>query len=144
MTLIPGSRIEQGVIRNEILDLSEQFQIIDIAYDPWNGEALRQDLEADGLEMIEFHQNMKNFNEPLKELLALISERKLRHGGHPVLRWMASNLATKEDGSGNIRPDKKESGDKIDGIVALIMALARATFSDGELVSDYQYGDLSL
>jgi phage terminase large subunit-like protein len=66
-------------------------------------------------------------NEPTKLMLRLLADGKLRHGGNPVLRWMASNLAGRIDPAGNIKPDKEKSADKIDGMVALIMALGRAS-----------------
>jgi phage terminase large subunit-like protein len=63
---------------------------------------------------------------PTKELDKLIVSRKIRHGGHPVLRWMASNTSVEQDAAGNLKPSKKKSSEKIDAIVALIMALGRA------------------
>ena len=77
---------------------------------------------------------------PTKELLTLILDQRLAHGGHPVLRWMASNAAAKQDPSGNIKLDKSKSTEKIDGIVALAMAIGRAMleppdrFVEGELL----------
>ena len=141
--LCPGTRIEQSLIEQQILECNGLFLVHDVAYDPWNAEALRQNLEAAGIEMVQFQQTLKNFNEPLKELLGLVAEHKMRHQGNPVLRWMASNLATYEDGNGNLRPDKKHSGDKIDGIVALVMSLGRMLLCEEETVSGYAYGDLS-
>lgn len=63
---------------------------------------------------------------PTKNLEALLLSKRLRHGGHPVLRWMADNVAVKQDPAGNLKPDKAKSSDRIDGIVALIMALGRS------------------
>ena len=82
---------------------------------------------------------------PSKELEKLLLSRRLRHGGDPVLRWMASNVAVRHDPTGNIRPDKARSRDRIDGIVALIMALDRATrhMAEGESVYE-RAGSLSL
>jgi len=130
--VVSGSRIEQQPIRSKINELNEVYRIREIAYDPWNAEALRQDLESDGLTMIEFNQNLRNFTEPMKEYLALISNGMIRHGGNKVMRWMASNLAAYEDASGNIRPDKGHSSDKIDGQVAAIMALGRGMLVEDE------------
>ena len=62
-------------------------------------------------------------SDPAKELEALVKSGKLNHGGHPVLRWMASNCMIDQDAAGNIKPNKARSTEKIDGIVALIMAL---------------------
>ena len=74
---------------------------------------------------------------PSKELERLILGHDLQHGGNPVLRWMASNVTAKLDAAGNIKPDKEKSTEKIDGIVALVMALGSATSAD-EFDSIYQ------
>ena len=63
---------------------------------------------------------------PMKELEKLILSEKLAHGNNPVLNWMADNLVARQDPAGNIKPDKEKSREKIDGMVALIMALDRA------------------
>lgn len=63
---------------------------------------------------------------PTKELMRLTLDRKLAHGGHPVLRWMMDNIFIRTDPAGNIKPDKEKSTEKIDGAVATIMALDRA------------------
>jgi phage terminase large subunit-like protein len=76
--------------------------------------------------MVEFRQGYVSMNEPTKALLGGLANGTIRHGGHPVLRWMASNAAKKEDPAGNIKPDKAASGEKIDGIVATIMGLGLA------------------
>jgi phage terminase large subunit-like protein len=123
----PGQRIDQDVIRAFINQLRDEgWNIQSIGYDPWNAEAIRQGLEADGFEMIEFMQTIKNFSEPFKDLVSLVAEHKVRHGMQPVLRWNASNCVAYSDPNGNIRPDKKNSIDKIDGIVGMIMAHAVA------------------
>ena len=120
--------MEQDIIRSVINQQAERFQIAKIAFDPWNAEKLRQELESDGFDMVEFNQGIRNFTEPMKEWLAKIVTGKLRHGNNPALRWMASNLSAYEDASGNVRPDKKKSADKIDGQVSGIMALALSMF----------------
>ncbi len=123
----PGQRINQDEVREYINELSEEgWNIQSIAYDPWNAEAIRQGLESDGFEMVEFTQTLKHFSEPFKDLISLVGEHKVRHGEQPVLRWNAANCVSFSDANGNIRPDKKNSIDKIDGIVSLIMAHAMA------------------
>ena len=127
LTIQQGQRINQDEIREFINELPKAgWNIQSIAYDPWNAEAIRQGLEADGFNMIEFTQTLKHFSEPFKDLVSLVSEHKVRHGKQPVLRWNASNCVSFSDANGNIRPDKKKSIDKIDGIVSLIMAHATA------------------
>ena len=63
---------------------------------------------------------------PTKELMKLVLEERIAHGGHPVLRWMMDNIYVRTDPAGNIKPDKEKSTEKIDGAVATVMALDRA------------------
>lgn len=76
--------------------------------------------------MVEVRQGAKTFNEPAKDLLVHTMTVKVRHGGHPVLRWCANNLVMRSDPNGNVALDKEHATDKIDGMVALIMAWGRA------------------
>ena len=75
---------------------------------------------------------------PTKELEKLVVSGKLRHGANPVLRWMASNVAVETDAAGNLKPSNKKSTERIDGIVAAIMALGRAMQQPEEQVSVYE------
>lgn len=117
----------EGQIPDDIMKISGRFNIVKFAYDPWgSGPAMVQKLAARGFpadRIVEFRQTVSNFAAPTKELERLVHSRKLEHGANAVLRWMASNTAVKIDPSGNMRPDKSKSADKIDGIVALVMAL---------------------
>lgn len=88
--------------------------------------------------MIEFRQGMISMNEPTKELERLVMSGAIRHGGNPVLRWMASNVTVKTDPAGSIKPDKQKSTEKIDGIVALIMAIGRAITTKKQQPSVYE------
>lgn len=123
----PGEVIDYDFIRAEIKDLGEAYGIQEIAYDPWAAQQLATQLgETDGFTMVAMRQGYASLSEPAKEFERLVVSRKLYHGGHPILRWMASNVAKTEDPAGNIKPDKGKSREKIDGIVAAIMALGRA------------------
>jgi phage terminase large subunit-like protein len=127
LTATPGNSIDVRAIRQRVLEIADRYDIRALAYDPWNATAFATSLaEEDGLPMVEHRQGTVSMNEPTKQLVSQMLERKLRHGGHPILRWNASNLAAKADPSGNLRPDKGASKGKIDGAVALIMALGRA------------------
>ena len=129
---IPGEVIDYAAIRQDILNLSRRYRFFRIGYDPWNAAEFAQRLEENGIEMIEVRPGFKSMTEPTKELAKLVIERKLRHGGHPVLRWMADNLVVKTDPAGNLKPDKEKSREKIDGMVALITALAVAMRFSGQ------------
>lgn len=123
----PGAVIEYKAIELEIGRLAERYDIREIAYDRWGAAQMRQNIEDGGLTVVEMGQGYASMSAPTKELLGLVIARKLRHGGHPVLRWMADNLVVRTDPAGNLKPDKERSRQKVDGMVALIMALARAT-----------------
>lgn len=126
ITATPGNVIDYDVIRADINALGQQVDIAEIAIDRWNATQLATQLEGDGFTVVLFGQGFASMAAATKELLRIIAAGDLAHGGHPVLRWMASNLAVKQDAAGNLKPDKATSGEKIDGIVALCMALGRA------------------
>ena len=84
---------------------------------------MAQNLDGMGFTVIPFGQGFKDMSPPTKELMKLTLEKKIAHGGHPVLRWMIDNIFIKSDEAGNIKPDKAKSAEKIDGVVATIMAL---------------------
>lgn len=124
--LTPGNIVDYDVVRADINELAQRFDIQELAYDPWNASEIAAKLESDGLKMVECRQGFKTMSEPTKRFLGLILDRRIEHGGNQVLAWMASNLAISQDPAGNMKPDKQRSTEKIDGIVAKIMALGRA------------------
>ncbi len=135
--MTPGNVVDYDVIRRRIDELGKRFCIEEIAIDPWNSTQLAIQLQGDGLEVVTFGQGFKDKTAPTKELEKLVVSGKLRHGGHPVLRWMVSNVAVELDAAGNLKPSKKKSTERIDGIVAAIMALGRALLRpdpDGPLI----------
>ena len=114
------------------------FNIREIAFDRWNASQIVTHLMEDGLTMVPFGQGFASMSAPTKELVdRLIPGELLRHGGHPVLRFMADSLSVREDPAGNKKPDRESSADKIDGMVALIMALGRTMVGEGEERSGY-------
>lgn len=125
ITATPGNRIDFGVIRNDIIDLGEQYNIREIAYDRWNAAQIVTELENEGFTMVPMGQGFGSMSNPTKAMLTLILGGELHHGDNAVATWMASNVAGAEDDHENIKPSKKKSREKIDGIVAMIMALDR-------------------
>lgn len=126
MIATPGNVIDYDYILNEIELLGERFNIKEIAFDRWGATQISQTLTNMGHTLIGFGQGYVSMSPPTKEIERLVLNRRLRHGGHPVLRWMADNVMTTQDAAGNIKPDKAKSRQKIDGIVAGIMATDRA------------------
>lgn len=121
----PGNVIDQQFIRKELNDMAKEFKVKEIAFDSWNATSLATELQADGINVVEVRQGYKTMSEPTKELSVLLATRRLRHGSHPVLRWMADNMTVRTDANGNVAPDKQRASEKIDAVVALIMALSR-------------------
>lgn len=136
--LTDGNVIDYDLVKRDIIELAQTYTIQEIAYDPWNATQVALQLQDDhGMTMVEFRQGFVTMNEPTKQFERLVIDGKLRHGGNPVLRWMASNVSVKTDEAGNLKPDKKKSTEKIDGIVASIMAVGRALVADGPKKSVY-------
>jgi phage terminase large subunit-like protein len=122
-----GNVIDYGFIVKKIDELGELYNIKEIAFDRWGAFQVSQQLEGAGFTMVGFGQGFQSMSPPTKELLRLVQDGKLAHGGNPVLRWMADNLMVSTDPAGNVKPNKQKSREKIDGIVAGVMALDRAT-----------------
>ncbi len=126
MTATPGNVIDYSSIRARLKALGGQYRVRELAYDRWGATQLAQEFQEDGLTVVPTGQGYASMSAPTKELMNLVLGKRLVHGGHPVLRWMADNMVVKTDPAGNIKPDKAKSTEKIDGMVALIMALDRA------------------
>ena len=121
-----GNVVHYGYIEKFIEKLGEKFNIREIAFDRWGAVQMVQNLEGMGFTVVPFGQGFKDMSPPTKELMKLVLEKRIAHGGHPVLRWMMDNIYIRTDPAGNIKPDKEKSTEKIDGAVATIMALDRA------------------
>lgn len=126
LTTTEGNVVHYGFIENFIDELGQRFYIKEIAFDRWGAVQMSQNLEGLGFTMVQFGQGYKDMSPPTKELMRLVLNQQIAHGGHPVLRWMMDNIFIKTDPAGNIKPDKEKSTEKIDGAVATIMALDRA------------------
>lgn len=123
LTATPGNVVDYEFIRADLQAMAERYKVRKVAIDRWNATQLAVQLGQDGLEVELFGQGFPSMSAPTKQLDALVVSGKIRHGGHPVLRWCASNVAVEQDAAGNIKPSKKKSTERIDGIVALVMGL---------------------
>lgn len=121
-----GNVIDYGFIVAKIAELRKQYALKEIAFDRWGAAKIVQELTELGVAVVPFGQGFASMAGPSKELLRLVLSGKLHHGGNPVMRWMADNAVVKSDPAGNIKPDKSKSTQRIDGIVATVMALDRA------------------
>ncbi|MGF7185279.1 phage terminase large subunit-like protein [Desulfitispora alkaliphila] len=126
-----GNVIHYGFIEKFIEDLGTKYNIREIAFDRWGAVQMVQNLEGLGFTVVPFGQGFKDMSPPTKELMKLTLEKRMAHGGHPVLTWMVDNIHVRTDPAGNIKPDKAKSTEKIDGAVAMVMALDRAIRNEG-------------
>ena len=121
-----GNVVHYGYIEKFIEKLGEKYNIREIAFDRWGAVQMVQNLEGMGFTVVPFGQGFASMSPPTKELMKLTLEQKIAHGGNPVLRWMMDNIYIRQDPAGNIKADKAKSTEKIDGAIAMIMALDRA------------------
>lgn len=128
-----GAMTDLARIEEDIRDDLSRFDVKGIAYDPWNALQLATNLGNDGAPMVEYRNTVQNFSDPMKSLEALVQDKRVNHDGNPVLRWMMENVVAKLDAKDNIFPRKERYENKIDGVIALIMALGIATSGEGEV-----------
>ena len=119
----PGNVVDYDFVMADILQIIELYDFQSTAYDRWNSSQTIIDLQNEGMECNPFGQGYGSMGAPTKEFEKLVLTEKIVHFGNPVLRWMLASTVVKTDPSGNIKPDKEKSVQKIDGIVAAIMAL---------------------
>ena len=132
-----GDVQDYNFIRAKINDLSKKYRIQSIAYDRWGASQLVIDLQNDGATLDPFGQGFVSMNMPTKDLEIQIIGKNIIHDNNPCLNWCLSNVAIQEDPAGNIKPNKAKSTDRIDPIVALIMALGEYySEDDGDSVYD--------
>jgi phage terminase large subunit-like protein len=126
VTVTDGDVIDYEAIKAALRADAEAFDLREIAFDRWGATQLSSELLDEGFPLLQLGQGFASMSGPTKELLRLVAAGLYRHGGNPVARWQAANLVTRTDPAGNIKPDKQRSRDKIDSMVAGIMALDRA------------------
>lgn len=127
ITATPGAVIDYDYILQQLKEDCESYDVDELAYDRWGATKLANDIDKEGITtLVQFGQGFASMSAPMKELEKLIVQHMLAHGNNPVLTWMAHNLVAAHDAAGNIKPDKANSIEKIDGLTALIMAIARA------------------
>jgi phage terminase large subunit-like protein len=124
--LTPGNVVDTGFVRKQINELSKLYRIQQIGFDRALSADLTPQLESDGFTMVPVHPGGFSQTPPLNKLKTLVTAGELATGGNPVLAWMASNLVVREDSTGLLSPDKAKSRERIDGMCALLDAIARA------------------
>lgn len=139
LTVTHGYSIDFARIEKDLIEASELYQVVACAYDPHQATQMSQRMVEKGIEMVEIRPTVMNFSEPMKELESLVLNQKFVHDGCPVLEWMISNVVCHVDAKDNIYPRKERPENKIDGVVALIMALGRALFNEEEEIIESIY-----
>lgn len=144
ITTTPGNIIDYAFVLDQIRQDSEKFTIAELAFDRWGSQKITTDLQELGFEvdgkktLVQFGQGFGSMAAPTKEVEKMVLSEEIAHGGNPVLSWMVSNVAIKMDPAGNKKPDKEKSTERIDGAVALIMAVGRAMLRGGLQKSVYE------
>lgn len=122
----PGDAIDYAFVKDQIIQDAQMFQLVDLNIDRYfQAHQLATELIDEGLKVVGFGMGYKSMAAPMKEFERRLFARKIKHGGNPIMRWMADNVAVRQDPAGNLKPDKASSQGKIDGIVALVMGLDR-------------------
>lgn len=141
--LTNGNVTDYSEIEKEIQRDAERFKIQDLAIDRWNATQVAVNLQNDGLTVAFFGQGFASMSAPAKEFERQVAAALIEHGNHPVAKWQAGNAAILKDPAGNIKPAKDKSTGHIDGVVAAIMAVGRATSGEKpeaplEVPEDYE------
>jgi phage terminase large subunit-like protein len=126
LTSTSGDVLDFDLVETDIIDDSRRYQVDRIGFDPWQAQRSAQRLAAQGANVLEVRNSAQNFSAPMKEIDLLVRSKRLHHDGCPVLAWMVSNVVCHTDAKENIYPRKERPENKIDGVVALITALALA------------------
>lgn len=134
-----GNIIDYDVIRDFIRDeIAPNCEIQELGYDQWGATQLATQLQGDGAKVVPISQTFNALNEVCKEIEGRVMARTIRHGGHPVMRWMMSNVTVERDSQNRMRPSKTKSQEKIDGVSALCNAGARAIVREEKKASVYE------
>lgn len=126
LTVTDGNIIDFSVIRDDVVSLSAEYGVQAVGYDPHQATMLVTQLQDEGVPVLEFRPTVLNFSEPMKQVDALIRDRKLAHDGDEVMTWAMSNVVAKMDAKDNVYPRKERDENKIDPFVALCMAMGLA------------------
>jgi phage terminase large subunit-like protein len=140
LILTPGSMTDYAFIEAEIEEIARTTNLQDCAFDDWQANYLITRLQSTSIPVVEFNQTVRNMSEPMKEVEARVLARSLFHDGNPCLTWMMGNVSARVDAKENVYPRKESESDplcKIDGAVALIMAMGRAMSAAQENCGDF-------
>lgn len=137
-----GNVVDQNAIKYRLREIVDDYgiEIIEVPYDRWNAAKLATELQDEGLTVVPVGQGYASLAAPSKELERLLLSGNVMHDGNPVMKWNVANVAKEEDAAGNIKPSKRKSTERIDGVVSLVTALSRATVAGDEEGDPEFYG----
>lgn len=124
LTLTPGDVTDYAYIKNQIVALCKRYSVRAVAYDPYNAQNLANELEGRGINVARCPQSFLQMSTPTRMLERAVVGRTLAHEGNPVFTWSVSNTVLDRDSAGNPRPSKKRSVERIDPVVACVVAFA--------------------
>lgn len=136
LTVTEGNQTDYFQILDDLIEITKVLEALGIAYDPHNATMLVTACQNEGLPMVEYGPTVLNFSEPMKQIEALVRDRKLEHNGDKVCEWSMSNVVAKLDKKDNIYPNKEKPENKIDPFVALCMAMG-LYLAGTELADDF-------
>lgn len=139
LTLTEGNVNDYPAIEAFLASLSEQYEVKEIAFDPKDAAQMMQNLTNKGIVCVSVPQSYTGMNWGMVQLERLVLTKALKHDGNSVLRWMNANMVSKKNGTDLIMPERQSRADKIDGMVALVLALGRATLGAAEEVTESVY-----
>lgn len=136
-----GNEIDQDTIENDIVNDHERWRFAELGYDSYNAQSLAKSLRSKGIIVTPVPQTMPYLGYPSAEFERSLNDSKIRHDGNPCMKWMIGNAKAISDSNNNVRPCKKKSNKRIDGLMATIIALQRALSPDAQrVISDKPYG----
>ena len=145
ITTTDGAMTDMQVIEDGLREDLARFDVNAIGYDPWNALSLATSLGNAGAPMVEYRNTVQKISEPMKTLEALVQDGRIEHNGDPVMRWMMGNVVAKLDAKDNIFPRKERYENKIDGVIALIMAVGLAgTLEEQDPFADIESSDVDI
>lgn len=140
LTLTPGASVDYGFVAHKLVELCSDFPVVEVAFDRWRMDVLQKELTEMGadLPLVPFGQGFKDMTPAVDALESALLNHKIRHGNHPVMNMCAANAVATRDPAGNRKIDKAKSTGRIDGIVALAMAMGRGCATSAEGPSVYE------
>ena len=136
-----GAVIDHNEIKEGVIEDHSRYVVDEVCFDPWNATMLSSALSDEGCTMVEIRATVQNFSEPMKWLEAIVLSGHFHHNGCPVMTWMVSNVVAHTDKKDNIYPNKSRPQNKIDGVVALLMAINRFVNVENEISLNTTYAE---